>query len=211
MIMAHVIFYLFAVMAILSSLVVVFSSNAIKAALSLVLTFVCCAGLWILLTSQFLGLILILVYVGAVMTLFLFVIMMLNLESFKFKESVASYTPIALVLSVAVFLMLMFAIKPAYFGLAAFPLPAAKPAGYSSVKALGQVLYTQYFLAFELSSVILLVAIIASITLAFRGKQKRRSQNPSQQIKVTKADRIRLVEMKPSQQPTNLRSNEGTS
>ena len=103
MIMAHVIFYIFSVLAILSSLLVIFSSNALKAALFLVATFVCSAALWILLTSQFLGLILVLVYVGAVMTLFLFVIMMLNLETFTFKESVAGYTPIAIVLAAAIF------------------------------------------------------------------------------------------------------------
>lgn len=195
MIMTHVIFYIFAVLAILFSLGVIFSSNSVRAALSLVATFVCVAVLWIILSSQFLGLILILVYVGAVMTLFLFVIMMLNLESVGFKESVARYAPGAVMLTVAIFLMLLFAIKVGYFGLQQFPLPAAHPAGYSSVKALGAILYTHYFLAFELSGVVLLIAIIASIALAFRGKQKRRAELPSNQIKVSKKDRLRIVDM----------------
>ena len=197
---AHVIFYIFSVLAILCSLMVVFSSNSVKAALFLVATFVNCAVLWILLTSQFLGLILILVYVGAVMTLFLFVVMMLNLESVRFRDSVARYTPLAVLMAAGVFALLMLAIRPSYFGLAAFPAPPSLPASYSSVKALGAVLYTKYFLAFELSGIILLVAIIAAIALAFRGKQRRRGQNPAQQIRVTKADRLKLV---------NLREDEG--
>lgn len=208
MIMTSVVFYIFAVLAILCAFAVVLSSNSVKAALFLVATFVCCAVLWIILTSQFLGLILILVYVGAVMTLFLFVVMMLHLESTSFTKSVASYTPIAFVMSAVVFVILLFCVRPSYFGLANFPLPAAKPLDYSSVKALGQILYTQYFLAFELSAIILLVAIIASIALAFRGRQHRRAQQPAEQVKVRKKDRVKLVDLKTHQHPLHLRSNE---
>ena len=199
MIMAHVIFYIFAVLAILSSLGVIFSSHSVRAALCLVSTFVCCAALWILLNAQFLGLILVLVYVGAVMTLFLFVVMMLNVEGVQFKQSVSRYTPVAILLAIAIFLMLLCAIKPSYFDLQHYPLPPEVPADYSNVKALGMILYTHYFLAFELAAVILLVAIIASIALTFRGPQQRRSQEPSEQIKATKANRLRLVDMQSSQ------------
>lgn len=206
--MTHIIFYMFAVLAIVSALGVIFSSNAVRAALCLVGTFVSCAGLWILLNAQFLGLILILVYVGAVMTLFLFVVMMLNLESVSFKQSLSRYTPLAILAAMGIFLMLLLAIRPSCFGLAQYPLPAPTPATYSGVKALGQILYTHYFLAFQLSGVILLVAIIASIVLTFRGPQKRKAQEPGEQVKVTKASRLRLVEMKSSQPPLCSTSNE---
>ncbi len=199
MIMAHVIFYIFAVLAILSSLGVIFSSHSVRAALCLVATFVCCAPLWILLHSEFLGLILVLVYVGAVMTLFLFVVMMLNLEAVHFKHSLSRYTPVAILLAIAMFLMLLLAIRPSYFGLQQYPMPSSVPADYSSVKALGQILYTHYFLAFELSAVILLVAIIAAIVLTFRGRRNRREQDLGTQIQVTKASRLRLVDMKSDQ------------
>lgn len=195
MIMAHVIFYIFAVLAILSSLGVVFSSNSVRAALCLVATFVCFSALWILLNSEFLGLILVLVYVGAVMTLFLFVVMMLNLESVHFRESLSRYTPLAILFAIVFFLAMLLAIRPRYFDLQHYPAPAPAPQGYSGVKALGQILYTQYFLAFELSAVILLVAIVAAILLTFRGRQTRRNQEPTEQIRVTKASRLRLVEM----------------
>ncbi len=198
--MTHVIFYIFAVLAILSSLGMIFSSNSVRAALCLVSTFVCCSVLWILLNSEFLGLILVLVYVGAVMTLFLFVVMMLNLESVSFRASLSRYTPLAILFAIAIFLMLLLAIRPSYFGLQHYPLPAPAPAEYSGVKALGQILYTHYFLAFELSAVILLVAIVSAILLTFRGQQSRRNQEPRQQIKVTKASRLRLVDGKSSEE-----------
>ncbi len=196
MMIAHSIFYLFAILAVLFALGVIFFSNPVRAALCLVATFVCCAGLWILLNAQFLGLILVLVYVGAVMTLFLFVVMMLNVEVIPFKNSVSKYTPIAILAAIGIFLMLWLAIRPRYFGLQQYPQPPATPASYSGVKALGQILYTHYFLAFELSAVILLVAIIAAIVLTFRGKQQRKDQKPSEQIKVTKASRLRVLDMK---------------
>ena len=206
---AQLIFYLFVFLAIVTSLGVIFSANSVRAALCLVMTFVSCAVLWILLNAQFLGLILILVYVGAVMTLFLFVVMMLNLESLSFKNSIARYTPIAVLAALGIFLMLLSAIRPPYFGSNHYPQPAAVSASYSGVKALGQVLYTHYFLAFQLSAVILLVAIIASIVLTFRGQQHRKAQEPSEQIKVTKASRLRVVDMKCSQ-PSCSQSNEDT-
>ena len=194
MIFAHVIFYIFSVMSILFALGVIFSANPVHSALSLVAVFFCMAAVWIILQAQFLGIILVLVYVGAVMTLFLFVVMMLNVQVETLRGRMVRYLPAAIAISVVVFLLLLTAVLPRYFGTAHFPAPAAET--YNNVAALGIAMYTDYLYPFELAGVILLVAMIACITLSHRGPRNRKVQHPGKQVQVRKEDRLRVVKMK---------------
>ena len=187
------VFYICSAMLIVFAFMVIISPNPVRGALFLVATFLASSFIWILLEAEFLGLILVLVYVGAVMTLFLFVVMMLNIDVVPLKESLVKYVPVALLVIVAILAMLISAVGPSHFG--SMPQPAMHAADYSNTKALGMLLYTQFAYPFEVAGVILLVAIIASITLAFRGRVNRKSQRPSDQVNVNPKDRVRVIKM----------------
>ena len=195
-VLIQIIFYIFALAAVISALVVITTQNAVKGVLFLVLTFVAMAGVWILLHAEFLALILVIVYVGAVMTLFLFVVMMLNMETTNFKRGLVRYLPLALVMALLILVMIILVVSPQQFGLSHFPAPAAVSAHYSNVRALGNTLYTGFIYPFEIAGALLLVAMIAAITLSFRGPLRRRIVRPADQLKVRRADRVRLVKMK---------------
>ncbi|MAZ77550.1 MAG: NADH:ubiquinone oxidoreductase subunit J [Legionellaceae bacterium] len=195
-IVTHIIFYCFAIMAVCSATLVVFSRSPVYSILFLVLTFFATAGIWIILQAEFLGLILVIIYVGAVMTLFLFVVMMLDLEEVLKHRSLVRFYPIVMILVGLIFAGLLIFVGPWHFGFKQFPAPTALPAGYSSTKALGGVLYTHYMLPFELAGVILLVGMVSAIALTQRAKRNRRRQTPSGQIAVQPEDRIRLVKDK---------------
>lgn len=191
----QIIFYAFAALLIGSAVMVITSRNPVQGALYLVLAFVSAAGLWLLLEAEFLAWILILVYVGAVMTLFLFVVMMINLDKLPARDAFKKYLPLGVVV-IAIFVMIVsFATVPSHFALAN-ARQFHHAADYSNVDAIGQVLYTEYFYAFELASVILLVSIIAAIALAFRGRMPgTRSQRISKQIKTRRDDAVKIVKM----------------
>lgn len=182
----ELIFWLFAAMAITSAVMVVLSPNPVRGALFLVFTFVNMAALWLMTQAEFLSFILIVVYVGAVMTLFLFVVMMLRLDYQFLRRGVSYYIPVFLFAMFAIVGMLALVIKE--------PLIDHSGAAFT-LKDLGKDLYTVYVYPFEIAGVILLVSIIAAIALAFRGKQDRLGQVPNAQIAVTKKDRLRMVKM----------------
>lgn len=194
------VFYGFAGLLLLASVSVIALRNPVQSALSLVLCFFASAILWLLLHAEFLALILILVYVGAVMTLFLFVIMMLDLDKVAMLRAFAKYLPFALIVAAVLAGILIFVLLPSH--------TVAEPvrnvaANHSNTKELGLVLYTQYVYAFELAAVLLLIAIIAAISLAFRGRQPgSKTQDPARQIQVKKHERVRLVKM-----PTEKKGN----
>lgn len=193
MTLAHMIFYGFSALLILSAIATVSSRNPVQGALYLVLCFIMSAGIWIMLQAEFLGLVLILVYVGAVMTLFLFVVMMLNLDKLPGREGFKKYWPFAVVILAVIVGLTIYVVKPEHFALAGVE-PVLHGADYSNVKALGSVLYTHYIYDFELAAIILLVAIIAAITLAFRGwSGVSKRQNIGKQVKTSARDRIRMV------------------
>ena len=190
-----IIFYFFAIMTVTAATVVVTVRNPIHAALFLVLTFFTSAVIWMTLEAEFLAIILVLVYVGAVMVLFLFVVMMLDINIARMREGFSRVLPLGIVVA-AIMLVLMWSVVTSdIFSVEVIAKPAARAADYSNTKALGGVLYTDYVFAFEIAAVILLVAIIAAISLTMRKRPRTKYQKPSDQIKVKKGDRLRIVKM----------------
>jgi NADH-quinone oxidoreductase subunit J len=194
----EIVFYAFSAMLLGSALMVILVRNAVFAALFLVLAFFSSAALWMLLEVEFLAIILILVYVGAVLVLFLFVVMMLDVDLEPLREGFMRYLPagIGIAILMAVELLLVVWAR-GRFDSSAYPVPAPNPAGYSNTKAVGEWLYTNYLLAFEVAGVILLVAIIAAVALTLRQRTGTRRQNPSIQVRVQRDERVRLVKMDP--------------
>jgi NADH-quinone oxidoreductase subunit J len=172
---------------------VIIARNPVHSALFLVLAFFASAGLWILLQAEFLALILILVYVGAVMTLFLFVVMTLNLDTHAMR-SPARYLPIALLIVALLTALMIYVLTPhkAMFMTTLADLPQVAP-DYSNTRALGRILYTEYVYPFEVAGALLLVAIVAAISLSARVIRNRKVQAPGEQSAVKREDRVRLV------------------
>ena len=197
------IFYFFAAILVFAALRVITARNPVHAALFLVLAFCTCAGLWIQLEAEFLGIALVLVYVGAVMVLFLFVVMMLDINLEKLREGFWSYLPVGAIVALLLVAEMALVLAGPYFGLAEAPRPPASAAGYSNTKELGRLLYTDYVYPFELAAVILLVAIIAAIALTLRRRKHGKYIDPAEQVKVRREDRVRMVTM-PSEK--NLKS-----
>ncbi|MDH3448434.1 MAG: NADH-quinone oxidoreductase subunit J [Gammaproteobacteria bacterium] len=190
-----VIFYVFAVATVVSATAVVTVRNPVHAALFLVLTFFTSAVIWMSLEAEFLAIALVLVYVGAVMVLFIFVVMMLDINIARLREGFVRYLPLGLLVAAIMLGLMLSVVTSDVFVLDTGSEPLPKPADYSNTKALGGILYTEYVFAFEIAAVILLVAIIAAISLTMRKRARTKYQNPSSQIKVRKADRLRIVKM----------------
>lgn len=192
---SQIIFYCTSVLLIVSAVLVIVSRHAVRAALFLVLTFFCSSILWMLIQAEFLSLVLIFVYVGAVMTLFLFVVMMINLDLESLKEGFIRYLPFAVIVLLLFVLTMGFALtSPITFthqtGIALYP------SGHNNTRLLGELLYTKYLYAFELAGFILLVAIVASISLAFHGRQADvKTQNVKKQLTASKKDRLKIIKV----------------
>lgn len=188
----QVMFYVFAGLTLFSALMVITQNNPVRCVLFLVLAFFTSSVLWMLVGAEFLALILVLVYVGAVMTLFLFVVMMLNIDIESMKRQFIRYLPFGLILVALLVSLLMAALPKDAFK----PLTAVAFQSLSDTEALGMVLYTDYLLAFELAAVILLVAIVAAITLAHRAPTRSKRQNVVKQIMTRRDERVTLITMK---------------
>tara|TARA_R110002110_G_scaffold415562_1_gene651056 strand:- start:23247 stop:23867 length:621 start_codon:yes stop_codon:yes gene_type:complete len=198
----QLIFYGFSFWAVVSACSVVISKNPVRAALFLVLTFFFMAGIWMLLEAEFLAITLVLVYVGAVMVLFLFVIMMIDIEAPQMFRSFVRYWPVSLLVGSVLIAIMCIAVQQSSFGLENMPVPAPKPADYSHVKALGELLYSDFLLPFEIAGIILLVAMIAAIGLTFRGPQAKKTQNIGHQVQVRKQDRLQIIKMNSEKRPS---------
>ena len=198
----EIMFYFLATVLLFAGLRVITARNPVHAALFLVLAFFTGSALWVMLEAEFLAITLVLVYVGAVMVLFLFVVMMLDINIDKIREGFWDYLPMAAFVGILMAIEMVMVLGGKYFGLQQLPNPADPGAAYSNTKELGRILYTDYVYPFELAAVILLVAIVAAIALTLRGRKDRKHQDPSQQIAVKRADRVRLVSM-PSEKKDN--------
>jgi NADH-quinone oxidoreductase subunit J len=194
----EIVFYTFSLVMLAAAVMVITVRNPVYAALCLVLTFFSASAIWMLLEAEFLAIILILVYVGAVMVLFLFVVMMLDINIDPLKEGFIRYLPAGVLVALLMAGELLAVIwAKGRFEAGAYPLPAPNPADYSNTKAVGELLFTEYLLPFEVAGIVLLVAIIAAVALTLRQRTAVHRQDPSLQVRVRRDERIRLVKMKP--------------
>jgi NADH-quinone oxidoreductase subunit J len=189
------VFYCFSAILLLAALRVITARNQVHAALFLVLAFVSSAGIWMLLEAEFLAIVLVLVYVGAVMVLFLFVVMMLDINLDRLREGFWRYLPLGAVVALLMVAEMIIVLGGGYFGLDALPAPPSVPADYSNTKELGRLIYTEYAYPFELAAVLLLVAIVAAIALTMRRRRDTKYVDPATQVVVKRQDRVRLVSL----------------
>ena len=189
-------FYTFAFVLVYAGFRVITAKSPVTAALHLVLAFASASCVWMLLQAEFLAISLVLVYVGAVMVLFLFVVMMLDINTDSLRQGFWKHFPVAGIIGVIIALEMSFVLTRG------FDLPSAKPmppevAQVANTKALGIDLYTNYLFPVQVAAVILLVGIIAAIALTLRQRKDSRSQNVGEQVRVKKADRLRVVKVAP--------------
>ncbi|NND44518.1 MAG: NADH-quinone oxidoreductase subunit J [Xanthomonadales bacterium] len=192
----QIVFYLFSLVMIGAAVMVITVRNPVYAALFLVLTFFSAAAIWLLLEAEFLAVVLIVVYVGAVMVLFLFVVMMLDVNLAPLKEGFVGYLPVGILVAVAMAAELLTVLWARdRFGVDVYPVPEPAAQGFSNTAAVGERLYTGFLLPFEVAGIILLVAIIAAIALTLRKRPDARTQVPSEQVRVTRGERVRMVRL----------------
>lgn len=187
-----IVFYFFAAIMVIAAVRMITAKNPVHSALSLVLVFFTSSAIWLLLEAEFLAITLVLVYVGAVMVLFLFVVMMLDINIAQIREGFVRFMPIAVVVSLVMIIELVLVVMSKEFDIAREVIAETQ---IGNTQALGEILYTDYLLPFEVASVILLVAIVAAIVLTLRQRPKTRYQNPASQIKVKAKDRVRIVSL----------------
>jgi NADH-quinone oxidoreductase subunit J len=193
-------FYLFAALLLLAALRVITARNTVHSALYLVLAFFNAACIWMLLKAEFLAITLVLVYVGAVMVLFLFVVMMLDINVERMREGFWKHFPLAALIGVVIALEMALILMRG-FRLNEAPAPDALAVSLGNTRLLGIEVYTQYLYPLQIAAVLLLVAIIAAIALTLRKRKDARYNDPAEQIKARKADRLRIVPMKPKVAP----------
>jgi len=189
-------FYVFSAVLLFASFRVITARSPVYAALFLVLSFFSAACVWMLLRAEFLAIALVLVYVGAVMVLFLFVVMMLDVGSEALREGFWAHFPVAALVGVVIVLEMAAVLLPGFRVIDA-PLADAAALKLGNTKLLGIDVYTKYLYPLQIAAVLLLVAIIAAIALTLRKRKDSKYQNPSDQVRVRAADRVRIVQMKP--------------
>jgi NADH-quinone oxidoreductase subunit J len=202
MIIQALFFYLFAAITVASAAMVIFSRNPVHSVLFLILAFVNAAGLFVLIGAEFIALILIIVYVGAVAVLFLFVVMMLDVDFAELRQGFLNYLPIGGMIGLVLFVELAtvlagWAIGPDVGKAITAPIPAADQ--ISNTQALGLVLYTRYVYFFQAAGVILLVAMIGAIVLTLQHKPNVKRQSIAAQVARNKASAIEIVQVKTGQ------------
>lgn len=186
-------FYAFAAIMVLASLRVITAKNPVHAALFLVLAFFNAAGIWMLLKAEFLAIVLVLVYVGAVMVLFLFVVMMLDINIDRMREGFWGYLPLASGIGALIVLEMAAVLWRGFLGFEQSAEAAALNIG--GTKELGLLIYTKYIYGFEIAAVILLVAIVAAVALTLRKRKDTKAIDPGQAVRVKRNDRLRIVKM----------------
>ena len=187
-----ILFYLFAALVVYAALRVITARNPVHAVLHLVLAFFASAGVWMLLEAEFLAIVLVLVYVGAVMVLFLFVVMMLDVNIAALREGFAGYAPVGVLIAGAIAAIMYMVLSQ---GFENAPEAVRHGADYSNTEELGRVLYTTYLYPFELAAVILLLAIVVAIALTMRKRPGLKQQDVGKQVAVKASDRLRMVDM----------------
>jgi NADH-quinone oxidoreductase subunit J len=195
-------FYLFATVLLLASFAVITARDTVHSALYLVLAFFTASCVWMLLKAEFLAITLVLVYVGAVMVLFLFVVMMLDINTDAFRHNFWKHFPVAGLVG-ALIALEMALVLTSGFNVPDAPALAPEAAQMGNTKLLGIEIYTHYLYPLQIAAVLLLVAIVAAIALTLRRRKDSRYLNPSEQVRVKKGDRLRIVQMPPVVQAKN--------
>jgi NADH-quinone oxidoreductase subunit J len=194
-VLVEVLFWVFAAILAVSALTMILVKNPVHAALLLVLCFFTSAAIWLLMEAEFLAVVLILVYVGAVMVLFLFVVMMLDINIEEVRARVTRYALLGgIVAGVAVF-EIVSVVWSRSLGVDVTMGATPLAADYSNTAELGKVLYTEFVYPFELAAVLLLIAIVAAISLTMRKRPNLKQQDVSAQVAVRSQDRVRIVKM----------------
>jgi NADH-quinone oxidoreductase subunit J len=192
-------FYLFAFVLLFAAFRVVTARNPVHAVLYLMLAFSQASGLWLLLQAEFLGLTLVLVYLGAVMVLFLFVVMMLDIKLDGDRWGFWQNLPLALSLGALVAAEIIAVLWVGFPSISASPEVAPAAAGVSNTKELGKLLYSAYLYPIEVAAVILLVAMVAAIALTLRQRKDSKAINPGDQVRVRASDRLVVLPMAATQ------------
>ncbi len=187
-------FYFFGTTLVGSALGVILSRNPVYAVLFLVLAFINSSFLWMLIQAEFLALLLIIVYVGAVAVLFLFVVMMMDINIAELQQGFTKYAPVGAILGVIVLIEIAFVMMSDQITIKAQEVQAFA-SDYSNTEELGKELYTNYIYPFELAAIILLVAIVVAITLTMRKRPGLKVQDINMQVAVKPKDRVRIVKM----------------
>lgn len=191
-----VLFYVFSTILVCAAFRVITAPNPVHAALFLVLSFFSAAALWLLLQAEFLAVVLVLVYVGAVMVLFLFVVMMLDINMDKIRAGFWSHFPLAATVGVIIVLeMAMVLLRGFWTPTPQVPQVPVVAETVSNTKALGLLIYTHYTYAFEIAAAILLLGIVAAVVLTLRKRKDTKHYDPSLAVKVNSRDRVRIVKM----------------
>ena len=198
--LVEILFWVFAAILTVSALAMITVKNPVHAALLLVLCFFTSASIWLLIEAEFLAVVLILVYVGAVMVLFLFVVMMLDINIEEVRARVTRYALFGGIVAGVVVFEIVSVVWTRSLGVDVEAGAVAKPADYSNTAELGRVLYTEYVYAFELAAVLLLIAIVAAISLTMRKRANLKQQDVAKQVAVRREDRVRVLKM-PAEKP----------
>jgi NADH-quinone oxidoreductase subunit J len=196
-----ILFWSFSAVLVGAALGVILSRNPVHAVLWLVLCFFNAAVLWLLIEAEFLAIVLVLVYVGAVMVLFLFVVMMLDINVEELRRGFARNAPLGALVALIVVIELGYVLWVRHLGIDLPGAAAPTQPGVSNTAEIGAVLYTQYVYPFQLAAVVLLIAIVAAITLTMRRRAGIKVQDIGKQVAVRAADRVRLVKMPVEREP----------
>ena len=200
MILPALFFYLFAGVCVASAVMVIVSRNPVHSVLFLILAFVNASGLFMLMGAEFLAMILVVVYVGAVAVLFLFVVMMLDIDFTELRAGIARYWPFGFGLAGVILAEIFFGViawNAGGIALSAHPAPAQ--ATQSNIVALGELLYSRYLFVFEAAGIVLLVAMVGAIVLTLRHKERVKRQDMAAQVRRTKAEAMEVVKVRSGQ------------
>ena len=200
-------FYAFAGVLVMSAIGMITSRNPVHAAMYLVFAFFNSAIIWMLMEAEFLAIVLVLVYVGAVMVLFMFVVMMLDINLAQLREGFTRYAPLGAVIAIVVIAEIASVVVVKSLGLSSIQ-PAAAVTTTSNTQELGYLIYTKYLYPFELAAVLLLIAIIAAIVLTMRRREGHKAQDISAQVAVRAKDRVRIIKM-PAEKRADSSQGEG--
>ena len=195
MLISAIAFYAFAGVVIASALLVIFSRNPVHSVLWLILAFFSAAGLFVLLGAELIAMLLVIVYVGAVMVLFLFVVMMLDVDFAALRPAIAEYFPVGALIAVVLLIEIGLAIGYWQVSGSAQELLAVATGETGNARALGQILYTDYVVLFQLAGIVLLVAMIGAIVLTLRTREGIRRQDALKQIYRTREESVELVDL----------------